>query len=874
MSLSDLLTPRPEVLSDDGIAGIIDLANLSSTRKRRIPLEARPEDFFSLTYPTADIQRVIKKLDARFSGDEGIPGLFLFEGLKGSGKSHLLLLVYHLFKNPAVSESWLDRYGLDLTPPSDAVVIINKFTDLPLSSIWDFIYEQINEKRPERTTVQPSLAEVQDVLKGRRLILIFDELEQGINVIADPALKQQNLAFLQMLSELGNRSDQITLFASIYSDRAEPGSTLLRVPAVRVQFSHNQDRARVVQHRLFTNYDSFEQARAGSVIDSYLGLWQRHSTIQDSEQLRSQMLQSFPFSPELLDVLLQRVPARGGFQNLRGALGFLAQLVKLHNTEVDLLTPAHASLTDQGVRTLLSDLDVGGNLIRAASGNLEELKQVALANELSSAVMLYTLTGSGATTGATREELVRSIVRPGVDINTLEQTVETFRRYASHFHAQESRYFFDLEENADAKVEYQSIRVDDALAREKLYSIWKDEVFREAATAVIFKDSESTKEACEALDKDRLRYVLAPRRLNAGERHSLYFGLSMRNQIVLLEPRDDSFNLDTNADLIKWAKRLITAQRLIAGTQDTSHRSQYDRISREDRQNVINAIRRAGLVYIRFERFGTSPDDDVVDEMSLGSSSSREDVQREMREKIFPVQFFEEHLGKRLKDIKGLTVAEVDREYRNTIGFPVPTLYDSIGRAIRELCRAGKISVRHPRGDSCGQNPDLSETELMTARLDDPFQTRTYSPQSATPQPLPIDVPTSTTSIEPAKPPVIEAMQREEIRVLPQLSAGLLRQEIASRLQASNEVKILRVEFMVFLDQDSGDLSSYAAPLRGNMSGHGAISVEIRLTKEGEFTKAQIEQMAESLPLLNGAEYSARLEVLAARQQPVEAQHA
>ena len=829
-----------------------------------------------MTYPTVDIQRVIKKLAARFSGDEGVPGLFLFEGLKGSGKSHLLLLVYHLFKNPAVSRLWLARYGLDLTPPSDAVVIINKFTDLPLSSIWDFIYEQVNEKRPERSTVQPSLGEVQEVLKGRRLILIFDELEQGINVIADPALRQQNLAFLQMLSELGNRSDQITLFASIYSDRAEPGSTLLRVPAVRVHFSHDQDRARVVQHRLFTNYDSFEQTRAASVVDSYLGLWQRHTTIQDSEQLRGKMLQSFPFSPELLNVLLERIPARGGFQNLRGALGFLAQLVKLHYRDVDVLTPAHACLTDQGVRTLLSDLDVGGNLIRAAYGNLEELKQVPLGNEVSSAVMLYTLTGSGATTGATREELVRSIVRPSVDINMIEQTLETFRRYASHFHAQESRYFFDLEENADAKVEYQSIRLDDTLAREKLYSIWKDEVFREAAAALIFQDPESTKEACEALDKDRLRYVLAPRRLSAVERHTLYYGLSMRNQVVLLEPRDDSFNLDTNADLIKWAKRLITAQRLIAGTQDASQRSQYERIGREDKQNITNSIRRAGLVYIHFERFGTSASDDIVDEMSLGSASSREDVQREIREQFFPLQLFEEHLGKRLDDIKGLTVAEIDREYRNTIGFPVPTLYDSIGRAIRELCRAGKISVRHPRGDSCGQNPDLIETELMVARLDAPFQTLTYTPQPITPQPPPIDVPPSITQppIEPGKTDVVQMMQREEVRVLPQLSAGLLRQEIASRLQSSSEIKILRIEFLVFLDQESGDLSAYAATLRGNMSGRGTISVEIRLTKEGELTKAQVEQMAESLPLIHGAEYSARLEILATRQQPAEAQHA
>ena len=50
MSFSDLLTPRSEVLSDDGIEGIIDLANVN-VRRRRLPLEARPSDFFALTYP-------------------------------------------------------------------------------------------------------------------------------------------------------------------------------------------------------------------------------------------------------------------------------------------------------------------------------------------------------------------------------------------------------------------------------------------------------------------------------------------------------------------------------------------------------------------------------------------------------------------------------------------------------------------------------------------------------------------------------------------------------------------------------------------------------------------------------------------------------
>jgi hypothetical protein len=95
MSYSDILKPRREVLSEEGIEGIIDLANVDDRRRRK--LEARPADLFDLTYPTADTRRVVQTIHRRFSGDRGAPGLFLFEGLKGSGKSHLLVLVYHLF---------------------------------------------------------------------------------------------------------------------------------------------------------------------------------------------------------------------------------------------------------------------------------------------------------------------------------------------------------------------------------------------------------------------------------------------------------------------------------------------------------------------------------------------------------------------------------------------------------------------------------------------------------------------------------------------------------------------------------------------------------------------------------------------------------
>lgn len=882
MSFSDLLKPRPEVLSDDGLEGIIDLAKVNSGSKRRVPLESRPADFFALTYPSADVRRVIEKLGARFAGERDMPGLFLFEGLKGSGKSHLLLLAYHLFASPKAAQAWLAQHNLSCALPEDAVVILNKFTDLPLTSIWDFIFEQLTGKRPAQTVVQPSLDEVQAVLGDRRLVLIFDELEQGINVIGDPALKNQNIAFLQMLSEWSNRSDQVTLFTSIYSDHEEPGSTLKRVPAVRVQFSHANDRARVVLHRLFSNYLEADPNFSAMIVDSYLANWRRYSNV-DVEKLRTEMIQAFPFSPDLLEVLLQRVPARGGFQNLRGALGFLAHLVRLHYKTADLLTPAHALVNDRAISALLADLDTGGDLINRAKGNCNDLKtKLPLAEDVASAVLLYTLTGTGRTVGATREELLRCVLRPGVDINTFEQTLLAFQKYASHFHIQEGRHFFDPQENADAKVEFRSLLLDDFEARQTLRDLWVREVFR-YDNVVVFTEAEETKEACEQKEKNGLRYVLAPRRLKAEERHRLYHGLSLRNQVILLEPREATFNLDVNTDLLKWAKRHLAAQGLAVSAPDAERRSQYERISREDKKNVVDAIRRAGLIYLRFDKFGATSADDLVEEESLGNASDKDGVLTSLSQSLFPVQLIEEHLGSRLAEIKGRTVGEIDREYRNTLGFPVPTHTPSVSNALRSMCKGPNaiIGIFHsPRGNFCNENPPLSDTEFFTAEIGDPFSS-TIAPVEPAPHPtMPTPFISSLNGTSPSPTPVLDfpsiplpSIRREAVAIPPQVSAGVLRQELAGRLQGNTDAKITRVAFTVFLSPTDSDLSIYPASLRGALSGAGTLSAEIVITKEGEFTKGQLEQMTESLPQLNGAEYSARLDVLIELPQAAGAAH-
>ena len=109
------LKPREETVSEEGIEGIIDLANLQSGDPRRI--EANPELFFKLSFPTSDIRHVLEQINIRFTSKKKTSGLFLFEGLKGSGKSHLLLLIYNLFKHLEIAQNWLEKNNISCNVP-------------------------------------------------------------------------------------------------------------------------------------------------------------------------------------------------------------------------------------------------------------------------------------------------------------------------------------------------------------------------------------------------------------------------------------------------------------------------------------------------------------------------------------------------------------------------------------------------------------------------------------------------------------------------------------------------------------------------------------------------------------------------------------
>lgn len=73
---------------------------------------------------------------------------------------------------------------------------------------------------------------------------------------------------------------------------------------------------------------------------------------------------------------------------------------------------------------------------------------------------------------------------------------------------------------------------------------------------------------------------------------------------------------------------------------------------------------------------------------------------------------------------------------------------------------------------------------------------------------------------------------------------------------------IKRARFIIYLDQDIGDLSTYPSGLRGNLSGPAKITVDMLIAKTGDFSKAEVEKFVEDLPNISRADYRADLKVV------------
>ena len=862
--------------------GIIDLERLHSGSPASLERDAA--GFLELTYPSSDVQALVRGLSSRFDGGSQ-PGTILAHSAKGLGKSHALLLGYHLFSSPETARTWVEPLGYDWTPPGDTLLVVRKLTDraLPDDALWLLVAEHLGAswsgERP------PDLDTLRTALGSRHMILILDELERGIGSIRDPARQNQNLAFLQMLSEEANRERRVTLFAAVYDGNREPGSTLKRAPRIELRFRDADERAAIVRHRLFSNAETYDRDAARSLVRSYVNTWRKFG-VETQDTYVERMERAFPFLPDLIELIFERITESGGFQGTRSALGLFGAMLDAMDGASALMSAAHCKVTNRACTDRLQDLDPTGTLINCAASNRRDLADKPFSEAIASAVLLASVVPGGSARGLGRDDLVRHVTAPGADPNRLHAGMDAFSRFGTNFHEREGCFFFDSEENEHAKVELEAVKLNDETARAELVRIWQQDVFRDTRQNVVFQDPATTRQALKALDSKPPRYVLASRRLSAPERHDLYAGLSRRNQILLLEPRDRRVDHLVNPDLLALARGIRAAVRLAESASSSERRNRFERIARERTQELVRLLRSAGLVYIRIDEWAETPDRSSFEEETLGSASTREEVLTFLRTKVFPGVLFEEHLRDRLDDFFGQRVDQIDRAYRNTLGFPVPLTVDMVSKALVSLAEDPMrvAGLQHTRGHFCSEHVRLAEPELAAAVLTPPWPASAPRPEprssatgaeaGASPEIAPPrGEAESEPGVEPGEPPPASGSTDvvTEERATPHCRGrGELRHQMAARLVDIDDPVIHSARFSIYASYPDHDLASQPAAWRGALSCMGSLDVQLDITVQGPMDKAALEQHCEELPDVAGATYAARVrfDVSAASELP------
>ncbi len=779
--------------------------------------------------------------------------MFLAEGPKGVGKSHGLLIPLHLTSSPGDCQGWLTENKLAFSTPASTRVLWRKFTDFPLESLWGVVAQEL--KFNFRLDQPPDINQFRAALEGKKLVLIFDELESGVRSISDIALRQRNLNFLQMISEESNRAgSNVVLIASVYDGNLEPGLTLKRLPRVELRFQDSADRRKVLFHRLFKKSPLSPSPEIDAIVQSYLNTWRRFG-IDIPPDYADLLRQSFPFTPELLDVALVRIrQSKGGFQGTRGALGFLAALVRSRCDSMHLITMADASLLDTELRSWLADLDPSQNLLTCAESNLRELRSNPFSDQIAAATLLASLAPSPKQPGITEDELARQIVGPESDYNAFRISLTNFKKLGSYFHERAGSLFFDTRENAHAKVNLRSLTVSDEEAWEKVVSWWANDVFREAEL-IVFSEPSATQTALDASSQAAVRLVAAPRSLKPEEIHQFYFGLKRRNTVVLIEPRDEKVDLRRNADLLKYAKSWLAADYLSRNAGDAAKSTEFSRIGMEDKRNAVDYLKKTNFQHVQVAKFGASSSDSEFQRENLPPAATREQIAQHLLRTLYPSSLLQEHLAARVADLVGKKVSQVESDYRNTLGFPMLMTHSLFQEAICALAELGNvIGLRHSVDNACGRRPRLTGDQLGDAVISEPFDIPA-APSTTSQQLLPITAPrpsATTGNGWPAgttAPSTTAAQPATETVATPFLpSRQQIRQEIARLLDQQEGRRIVVVRIGLTFDERTLETGSLPSFLRGSLTGPAKFSGESALEFAGVFTKPQVEEMVERLP--------------------------
>ena len=589
----------------------IELSNDTNTGATQIAAKA----FLEITYPTHDLLKGIEAVGP----DQGRPVVVI--GERGLGKSHLMAALYHAVNDAASTGAWLNSWATTLGDPQIGKIGLRSGMQVIGESLhrqrYKFLWDLLLERHPHGTYIKgkwegmgaaktdiPSDKLILELLEHTPTMLLLDEFQtwfDGLTNTKQYPWKNWAFNFIQILSEIAKeRPDLLVLVISVRNGGSDAYQQVHRVNPVAIDFKAGgnaeriqQDRRRMLLHRLFDNRLQIAPANIETLVAKHVGEYFRLQDVPSSEQdrKRQEFNESWPYAPHLLRLLEEQVLIATDAQETRDMIRILANLYKSRGEAAPVLTAADFRLDDDasGIGALLDSVsnEHHRTLRSKAQQNIISVTE-AVTDHATLAPHLQEIVGSlwlrsiavGNLAGAEPSTLQVDITRSkAVDDNAFQVELATIVENSFNIHQDGNRLVFREEENPRAKLmacaRNDKLFADGSdqaqLAKQIRYVIGgTDEVAKTFRVIALPKswqtDPWSTLDEAEQPERwdDRLPILVLPEepdnidsRLGRWLKDHLQ---KRRNTIRFLLPRSGSTNAFQDRDLLILARAEMKAQ--------------------------------------------------------------------------------------------------------------------------------------------------------------------------------------------------------------------------------------------------------------------------------------------------------------------------
>ena len=421
--------------------------------------------FFKKTHMTANLQSILNDVQDRLKGKGG-DGFQHIETPFGGGKTHALIAMYHYSK----------QWG------AKPVVIVGTAMSSE-DTVWGMIEKQLDGKIDKLSgNLAPGREKLKNVLRKHESVLILiDELLPYVSVAAgvklnDTTLAIQTIAFIQQLSEVTSTLNRVCVIASFpasvieMADKQNSETLLRNIRKIsgrkerKITPVDPNDIPNIIRSRLFSTPENEIQKNAEEIISNFVDYCERESILppnKTAKQYREEFEQTYPFLPQVIDVLYQNWGSFVSFQRTRGVLRLLSLLVySLKNSEKSYITLSDFDLENSEIRRELlehtgntldsvitkdiTDSDSGAKRADQSIGT--SYAGLHLGTRAATAIFMCSFSSTG-TNGATINQIKRAASNPDVLPSIVGDIVGNFKSKLSYIKNEDDRYLFSSEPN-------------------------------------------------------------------------------------------------------------------------------------------------------------------------------------------------------------------------------------------------------------------------------------------------------------------------------------------------------------------------------------------------------------------------------------------